>query len=398
MLTATKDLMLPTTVTGSWPRPRWYTGNLQERPYSTGLGDVDFREQHLDAVSTVISDQEFAGLDILTNGDYHLDTDLAGRSWFAYPSERLSGVSDYDTESTAGWAYPIGTWLNEIVGGWKYHAIVDKIGPRVPLEFAKIWRVAQSRTEKPVKFGTIASDLASTVLTIQTDVYDDDKRELMWDLATILNAELRQLVAAGCKVVQIEEPAIHSGCPWGADEATSTSTSISSTTPSRASMPRSGSTCWGNPGAQHCFQPSITYEASLEIFLERINADVWTIESKHNGHSLRFGPYKGKLNKKIAVGMISHRALQVETVDEVAADIRFALEHIEPEQLVLSSDCGFGRQGVPRPIALYKAAALAQGANIVREELGFATTRVPAADPAAQIDVPAATPAEVGSS
>ena len=96
--------------------------------------------------------------------------------------------------------------------------------------------------------------------------------------------------------------------------------------------------------------------------------------------------------------MISHRALQVETVDEVAADIRFALEHIEPEQLVLSSDCGFGRQGVPRPIALYKAAALAQGANIVREELGFATTQVPAADPAAQIDVPAATPAEVGSS
>ena len=55
MLTATKDLMLPTTVTGSWPRPTWYTGNLFERPYSTGLADVDYREQHLDAVATVIS-------------------------------------------------------------------------------------------------------------------------------------------------------------------------------------------------------------------------------------------------------------------------------------------------------------------------------------------------------
>ena len=55
MLTATKDLMLPTTVTGSWPRPRWYTGGLFERPYSTALSDVDFREQHLDAVATVIS-------------------------------------------------------------------------------------------------------------------------------------------------------------------------------------------------------------------------------------------------------------------------------------------------------------------------------------------------------
>jgi 5-methyltetrahydropteroyltriglutamate--homocysteine methyltransferase len=232
-------------------------------------------------------------------------------------------------------------------------------------------------------------------------VYDDDKRELMWDLATILNTELRQLVAAGCKVVQIEEPAIHSAAAWGADEATlDFYVDLFNYTVEGLDAEIWVHTCWGNPGAQHCFQPSITYEASLEIFLERINADVWTIESKHNGHSLlpRFGPYKGKLNKKIAVGMISHRALQVETVDEVAADIRFALEHIEPEQLVLSSDCGFGRQGVPRPIALYKAAALAQGANVVREELGFATTPVPAADPAAQIDVPAATPAEVGAS
>ena len=148
MLTATKDLMLPTTVTGSWPRPCWYTGNLHERPYSTALGDVAFREQHVDAVATVISDQELAGLDILTNGDYHLDNDLAGRSWFSYPTDRLSGISEFDTETTSGWSYPVGTWLNEIVGGWKYHGVVDKIGPRVPLEFAKVWRVAQSRTEQ----------------------------------------------------------------------------------------------------------------------------------------------------------------------------------------------------------------------------------------------------------
>jgi 5-methyltetrahydropteroyltriglutamate--homocysteine methyltransferase len=93
--------------------------------------------------------------------------------------------------------------------------------------------------------------------------------------------------------------------------------------------------------------------------------------------------------KKVAVGMISHRQLQVETPDEVAADIRRALEYIDAEHLVLSSDCGFGRQGVPRPIAMYKAAALAQGANIVRGELGAEQTYVPAADPGAQVDVPA---------
>jgi 5-methyltetrahydropteroyltriglutamate--homocysteine methyltransferase len=394
MFTATKDRMLPTTVTGSWPRPSWYTGNLLERPYSTALGDVRFREQHTDAVATVLSDQELAGLDILTNGDFHLDYDIAGRSWFSYPTERISGTSEFDTETTAGWTYPVGTWLNEIVGAWKYHAIVDKIGPRVPLEFAKIWRVAQSRTEKPVKFGTIAADLASTVLTIQTDVYDDDKRELMWDLATILNAELRQLVAAGCKVVQIEEPAIHSSAAWGADEGTLDFLVdlFNHTVEGLDEAEVWVHTCWGNPGAQHCFDPNISYEPSMEIYLDRVNADVWTIESKHNGHELlpKLEPYKGKLDKKIAVGFISHRALQVETAQDVAADVRFALKYIEPEHLILSSDCGFGRQGVPRPIALYKAAALAQGANIVRGELGFDTTQVPAADPALQIDVPEA--------
>ena len=50
---------------------------------------------------------------------------------------------------------------------------------------------------------------------------------------------------------------------------------------------------------------------------------------------------------------------------------------------MLSSDCGFGRQGVPRPIAFYKAAALAQGANIVREELGVRDDRGPCRRPGA---------------
>ena len=91
MFTATKDLMLPATVTGSWPRPRWYDGGLWGRPLDTALLNVRFREQFLDAHATVIADQERAGLDILTNGDYHLDEDFAGRSWHHYPLQRWKG-------------------------------------------------------------------------------------------------------------------------------------------------------------------------------------------------------------------------------------------------------------------------------------------------------------------
>jgi 5-methyltetrahydropteroyltriglutamate--homocysteine methyltransferase len=63
------------------------------------------------------------------------------------------------------------------------------------------------------------------------------------------------------------------------------------------------------------------------------------------------------------------------------------LKFIPAEQLIVSSDCGFGRQGCNREIAFYKASAIAQGCNIVRRELGLTETYVPAADPAHQIDV-----------
>jgi 5-methyltetrahydropteroyltriglutamate--homocysteine methyltransferase len=91
--------------------------------------------------------------------------------------------------------------------------------------------------------------------------------------------------------------------------------------------------------------------------------------------------------KKIAVGAVSHRTLQADRPYEVADSIRKALQFIPPEKLIVTSDCGFGRQGVNRNIAFYKASSIAQGCNIVRKELGLPTTYVPAADPEMQTDI-----------
>ena len=100
-----------------------------------------------------------------------------------------------------------------------------------------------------------------------------------------------------------------------------------------------------------------------------------------------FARYKDSTQKKLAIGVVSHRNLQVEKAEEVATDVRNALKYVNAENLILSSDCGFGRQGCNRSIAFYKAAAIAQGANIVRRELGLPESPVPAADPALQIEV-----------
>jgi len=132
-----------------------------------------------------------------------------------------------------------------------------------------------------------------------------------------------------------------------------------------------------------------SYANSVELHLERLNADVWTIELADSDLSVLelFAPYRGRLRKKIAIGVVGHRTLQVEQPEEVAELVRRALHFIDAEHLVLSSDCGFGRQGFNRLIAYYKAAAIAQGANIVRRELGGAEHEVRAADPAVQVDV-----------
>ena len=64
MLNATRDLVLPTTITGSYPRPHWFTEELHGRSFKDALGQSRFRERYLDAVACLIREQEMAGLDI----------------------------------------------------------------------------------------------------------------------------------------------------------------------------------------------------------------------------------------------------------------------------------------------------------------------------------------------
>ena len=129
MFTATADLMLPTTVTGSWPRPRWFDVSMWGKSLDTCMLDVRFREKFQDALAVVISEQERAGLDLVTHGDFHCDEDMAGRSWHHYPLQRWAGFEgDYlqPDETTAPWLhYPPGTLLNEIYTAWRWPHVVD---------------------------------------------------------------------------------------------------------------------------------------------------------------------------------------------------------------------------------------------------------------------------------
>jgi 5-methyltetrahydropteroyltriglutamate--homocysteine methyltransferase len=369
------------------------------RPLPTAMMDVVYREQLGDALSAVIDDQERAGLDIVTNGDYFLDEDFAGRSWHHYALQRWLGLSgDHDTQEVL-WEllgqFKPGTLLHEIYTTWRWPRVVGKIEPNPDngLEYPRIWRLAQARTRKPVKFGTVCAQVFSFFLDIRTDVYrKDDKRELIWDMATAMNKELRALAAAGCQVIQIEDPILHYVSYFHPEQTEYIDFLIEAFNHEIEGLEDVEvwiHTCWGNPNMQRVYELTPYVPEAIEIYLERVKGDVLTVEMKDRGQAdlELFGQYKASMRKKIAIGVVSHRSLQVETPDEVAQQVRNALKYIDPEKLVLSSDCGFGRQGCNRVIAFYKAAAIAQGANIIRRELGLPETYVPAADPRLQLDV-----------
>src|SRR3954452_2653386 len=162
------------------------------RPLSTCMKDVVYREQLGDALAVVLDEQERAGLDILTNGDYFHDEDLGGHAWHRYPLERWAGLEgDYlaPPELAVGDFAP-GTILHEVFRGWAWPRVVGKVerSEARPLEYAKLWRLAQARAGRPVKFGPVCGQGIAHFLDIRTVAYgDDDRRALVWDLATAMN-------------------------------------------------------------------------------------------------------------------------------------------------------------------------------------------------------------------
>ena len=91
MLKATKNLILPTTMVGSYPRPLWSNESLRSRSFKQAMGDSLFREQYLDTVTCIINAQESAGLDILTDGDAPSIWPQAGNPGFFMCSSASAG-------------------------------------------------------------------------------------------------------------------------------------------------------------------------------------------------------------------------------------------------------------------------------------------------------------------
>src|SRR5919199_1074512 len=146
MYVATRDVMLPTTIIGSLPRPLWYTARLDDRRLS--------------------------GTD--------------GRTW------------DRGDRAPA----PVGTIMHEIGEASSQPVVVGPVG-RGTLQYTQLWQTAQQLTPTPVKFGTPVAEVIEGRLANR---HYADRRALVLDIADALNAELTALARAGCPAVQLEAP------------------------------------------------------------------------------------------------------------------------------------------------------------------------------------------------
>ncbi|MBV8936584.1 MAG: cobalamin-independent methionine synthase II family protein, partial [Alphaproteobacteria bacterium] len=303
------------------------------------------------------------------------------KSWFFYPIERLGGVTGH-RDTSRGWMARHGLRPGKIL--WEVQeayqpAIVKEKLSRGPLEYAALWQIAQRLSDRPVKFGAICAPALASMLW--NEYYADD-RAMVLDLCDIMNAELRELAAAGCPVIQVEEPRHHglTTRPDCTDAELEFQTQAFNRQLAGVDAEIWVHTCWGNPNQQRVYWEVPSYERALPYLLQ-LNADVITFECASNdGKDLPlFGQYK--TDRKIGIGVVNHCNTVVEPAEHVAGLIRKALEYIPPERLVITTDCGFGREGLSRRIAYYKCVALVEGTNLVRRELGLPEAHIRAADP-----------------
>ncbi len=384
MFVATKDKVLQTTTTGALPRPSWYTENLRGQPLSVGFSRHAYREQHLDCLAANIAMQHKAGIDILVDGDCRLDDDWAGRSWVSYPLERLDGIGRGQLEvQPAGFLS-----ADRGPGDIMWEVIETRLTPHVTgpigasrLELDRAYKAMAGMTDKPCKIGSASAQILT--MMVKNDHYQD-RAELLFALSDVANQEYHAMADAGAPLIQIEEPEVHQtihdpNAPFTPEvwvEAFNREV--------RGLRQRTevwAHACWGSPAGQRVLHADATYERSLPYY-DQLDVDVVCMEGASN--NCAEVPLYGRMiskDKKIAVGILNHRTLQVERPEEVAGMIRTCLKHIEPERLILTSDCGFGRQAMSRIQAFYKMVSLVRGANIVRKELGLEEVYIPACDP-----------------
>lgn len=177
--------LLPTTSVGSFPKP----DALLKARAAFARGTIEreeLREAEKAAVKWWIRKQEELGLDVLVDGEMYRG------DMVAYFAEQLPGFERGGLVRSYGNRY--------------YHKpiIVGEVKWQNPIT-VEWWKFAQNLTPKPVK-GMLTGPY--TLMDWSFNEFYPTRRDACLALAAEVRKEAKALISAGCKIIQIDEPAI----------------------------------------------------------------------------------------------------------------------------------------------------------------------------------------------
>ncbi len=341
----TKIMLFPTTLVGSYPQPEWLidrkklAGRFPPRVRARELWRIPealLAEAQDDATLLAIKAQEDAGLDIITDGE------IRRESYSNRFATALEGV-DIDHPGTAldrsGHPNPV-------------PRIVGKIRRKHPVEVEDLLFL-KKHTKKSTKI-TVPGPFTLSQQA-QNDYYKSEEEAAM-DYAAAVNAEIRDLLAAGADVVQVDEPYMQArpekARQFGLKALNRALDGIKGVTAVHI--------CFGYAAIIHqrpsgySFLPELADCQCKQVSIE-------TAQSNLDCAVLARLP-----GKKIMVGCIDLSDLSVETPQKVAERVKKALKYVKPDDVIVAPDCGM--KYLPRGIAFAKMKAMVEGAKILRTE------------------------------
>ena len=362
-----QEVTIPTSMVGNYPNPRWWDAHVarewtgdQEPP------DSFVREALEDAMASLATDQENAGLDIITDGRLHGDNYADQALYYYY--KRLG----YDLKG--GYlGFPIysrlhaGTLTREV-----------KRRGAVMVEQARALRRA---TNKPTKIQYTGIQVLAQATN---DLHYDAPHDRAMAIADAINEDILEVDALGIDFIQLDEftwPYFYED--WAIEAF---NRAVDGVKNAKIIV----HICWGNWGGTPAYYPDETAGAG-EIFDLTIregdapaataaivpqayggNFDVLNLESCGRRSDDLSGLEVIKEhplpdNVSFWAGVIDVKSTITETADQVAGRIRRLLEYIPADKLGVTTDCGLIL--LQRYIAVDKLHALVSGTEMVRKEL-----------------------------
>jgi 5-methyltetrahydropteroyltriglutamate--homocysteine methyltransferase len=337
--------VFPTSIVGSLPQPDWLIDRdrlahqMPPRVRAQELWRV--APEHLaqaqdDATRVAIRAQEEAGLDIVTDGE------MRRESYSNHFATALRGV-DVDNP---------GTTLNRSGKPIPVPRVVGDISRPGPVEVEDV-RFLRAHTDRTVKI-TVPGPF-----TMSQQAQDDhygDPRGLALAYAEAVREEVADLFAAGADIVQLDEPWLQArpeeAREYGAQALTRALEGAAGTTAVHI--------CFGYAAMVSQRPDGYSFLAELaDTPVDQVSVE--TAQSHLDPSGLR--PLR---DKTVVLGVLDLSTPEVETPEAVVERVRRALDDVDAERLVLSSDCGL--KYLPRVSAEGKMRSLAAAAALLRAE------------------------------